>query len=54
MAHARPQLLTLDEAELVRSGQEYARKIDQFLIHREQSMLSKLHRHWRRDGTGKL
>ena len=36
------QLLTLNEAELVRSGQEYARKIDAFLIDREQSVISKL------------
>jgi 5-methylthioadenosine/S-adenosylhomocysteine deaminase len=36
------QLLTLDAEELIRSGEAYARKIDQFLIEREQSMLSKL------------
>ncbi len=36
------ELLTLNEAELVRSGQEYARKIDAFLIDREQSIISKL------------
>jgi 5-methylthioadenosine/S-adenosylhomocysteine deaminase len=36
------QLLTLNEADLVQSGQDYARKIDTFLIHREQSVLSKL------------
>jgi 5-methylthioadenosine/S-adenosylhomocysteine deaminase len=35
-------LLTLDEASLLQAGQEYARKIDYFLIHREQSVLSKL------------
>jgi 5-methylthioadenosine/S-adenosylhomocysteine deaminase len=36
------QLLTLDEAQMVQAGQEYARKIDAFLIRREQSVLSKL------------
>ncbi len=36
------QLLTLNEAELVRNAQEYARQIDAFLIDREQSMISKL------------
>ncbi len=36
------QLLSLNEEELVRSGQEYARKIDAFLIEREQSVVSKL------------
>lgn len=36
------QLLTLNETELARAGQEYARKIDIFLIKREQSVLSKL------------
>ena len=36
------RLLTLNEAELVTAGQEYARKIDLFLIDREQSILSKL------------
>jgi 5-methylthioadenosine/S-adenosylhomocysteine deaminase len=36
------QLLTLNEEELIHSGQEYARKIDSFLIEREQSVLSKL------------
>jgi 5-methylthioadenosine/S-adenosylhomocysteine deaminase len=35
-------LLTLQEEELLRAGQEYARKIDSFLIGREQSVLSKL------------
>jgi len=35
-------LLTLEEDELLRAGQEYARKIDLFLIDREQSVLSKL------------
>lgn len=35
-------LLTLDEAELVRQGQEYAHRIDTFLIQREQSVISKL------------
>jgi 5-methylthioadenosine/S-adenosylhomocysteine deaminase len=35
-------LLTLNEAELMRAGQEYARRIDTFLIRREQSILSKL------------
>jgi 5-methylthioadenosine/S-adenosylhomocysteine deaminase len=36
------KLLTLDEAELTQQAQEYARKIDVFLIQREQSILSKL------------
>jgi 5-methylthioadenosine/S-adenosylhomocysteine deaminase len=36
------QLLTLNEQELLIQAQEYARKIDQFLITREQSILSKL------------
>ena len=36
------QLLTLNEEELVSEAQEYARRIDTFLIHREQSILSKL------------
>ena len=36
------QLLTLDEASLLQAANEYARKIDTFLIHREQSVLSKL------------
>ncbi len=36
------ELLTLDEAALVRAGQDYARKIDTFLMAREQSLLSKL------------
>lgn len=36
------QLLTLDEEALVVAGQDYARRIDQFLLHREQSILSKL------------
>ncbi len=36
------QLLTLDEAELLVQAQEYAHKIDAFLIEREQSVLSKL------------
>ena len=35
-------LLTLNEAELIQAGQEYARRIDTFLIQREQSILSKL------------
>jgi 5-methylthioadenosine/S-adenosylhomocysteine deaminase len=35
-------LLTLDETAILRSSQEYARKIDQFLIQREESVLSKL------------
>jgi 5-methylthioadenosine/S-adenosylhomocysteine deaminase len=35
-------LLTLNEAELVTSAQEYAGKIDAFLIQREQSVVSKL------------
>lgn len=36
------QLLSLNEQELLQQSQEYARKIDQFLINREQSILSKL------------
>ncbi len=36
------QLLTLDEDQLAQAGLEYARKIDAFLIKREQSVLSKL------------
>lgn len=36
------QLLTLNENELIASSREYARKIDRFLITREQSVLSKL------------
>lgn len=36
------QLLTLNEMELVAQGNEYAHKIDSFLIEREQSVLSKL------------
>jgi 5-methylthioadenosine/S-adenosylhomocysteine deaminase len=36
------RLLTLDEETLIRESQEYARKIDIFLIQREQSVLSKL------------
>jgi 5-methylthioadenosine/S-adenosylhomocysteine deaminase len=35
-------LLTLDEAELMAEAQDYARKIDLFLIRREQSVLAKL------------
>lgn len=35
-------LLTLKEEDLVRDAQEYARRIDTFLIQREQSVLSKL------------
>lgn len=35
-------LLTLDEAQLMREAQDYAKKIDAFLIEREQSVLSKL------------
>jgi 5-methylthioadenosine/S-adenosylhomocysteine deaminase len=35
-------LATLDEAELVREAQEYAHRIDYFLMNREQSVLSKL------------
>lgn len=35
-------LQTLDEAALLQSGQEYARRIDTFLMAREQSVLSKL------------
>ncbi len=36
------QLLTLKEEDLIQASQEYARKIDIFLINREQSILSKL------------
>ncbi|HWQ46149.1 MAG TPA: amidohydrolase [Longilinea sp.] len=36
------QLLTIDETELMTKAQEYAAKIDTFLIHREQSVISKL------------
>ena len=36
------KLLTLNEAELVTAAQEYARRIDVFLIAREQSVFSKL------------
>lgn len=35
-------LLTLDEASLIEQAKDYARKIDTFLIAREQSVLSKL------------
>ena len=35
-------LLTLDEADLLAAAQDYARRIDTFLIEREQSILSKL------------
>ncbi len=38
----RRKLLTLNEEELLQQSQEYARKIDAFLIHREQSVLAKL------------
>jgi 5-methylthioadenosine/S-adenosylhomocysteine deaminase len=36
------QLLTINEAELLVQAQEYARRIDTFLINREKSVLSKL------------
>jgi 5-methylthioadenosine/S-adenosylhomocysteine deaminase len=36
------QLLTLDEADLLQQSRDYAQRIDQFLIQREQSVLSKL------------
>jgi 5-methylthioadenosine/S-adenosylhomocysteine deaminase len=36
------QLITLDEKELLEQSQEYARKIDIFLMQREESILSKL------------
>lgn len=36
------QLLTLNEADLLQQSREYAQRIDQFLIQREQSVLSKL------------
>jgi 5-methylthioadenosine/S-adenosylhomocysteine deaminase len=35
-------LITINEAELIVAAQEYARKIDSFLIEREQSVFSKL------------
>ncbi len=35
-------LLTINESEILREAQEYARKIDVFLIQREESLLSKL------------
>jgi 5-methylthioadenosine/S-adenosylhomocysteine deaminase len=35
-------LLTINESEILREAQDYARKIDTFLIHREESVLSKL------------
>lgn len=36
------RLLTLNEQDILTNSQEYARKIDQFLIQREESILSKL------------
>lgn len=36
------ELLRINEAELIRASQDYARRIDSFLIQREQSLLSKL------------
>lgn len=36
------QLTTIDESELLRAADDYARKIDVFLISREKSLLSKL------------
>lgn len=36
------ELLTLDEAEITRAAQDYAKKIDIFLMAREQSVFSKL------------
>ena len=36
------ELVTLDEAELMAEAQDYAQKIDRFLIQREQSVLAKL------------
>jgi len=36
------ELLTLDEEKLIQEAQDYAKKIDAFLIEREQSVLSKL------------
>ncbi len=36
------QLLTLNEAELRRAAQDFARRIDHFVVEREQSVLSKL------------
>jgi 5-methylthioadenosine/S-adenosylhomocysteine deaminase len=36
------QLLTINEADLVKESQQYAQRIDIFLINREQSILSKL------------
>ena len=39
---ANRELLTLNEADLMQAAQEYARRIDIFLIEREQSVFSKL------------
>lgn len=36
------RLLTLDETDLLQQAREYARKVDAFLLQREQSVLSKL------------
>ncbi len=36
------KLMTISEEKILKESQEYARKIDQFLIHREKSVLSKL------------
>jgi 5-methylthioadenosine/S-adenosylhomocysteine deaminase len=36
------RLSTINEEEILKQSQEYAKKIDQFLIHREKSVLSKL------------
>jgi len=36
------ELLTLNESDLIRAAQDYARRIDAFLIEREQSVFSKL------------
>lgn len=36
------QLTTINEVELLKEAQEYARRIDIFLVHREQSVISKL------------
>ena len=42
VADARPRLLTLDEDELREAARDVARRIDAFLIEREQSVLQKL------------
>lgn len=39
---SKHKLLQIDEEEITKHSQEYAKKIDSFLIHRESSILSKL------------